>query len=305
MVCTRLMAVASGFALVSVLVLVLGHLGHAQNPEQQSELSRSLTDTASLKVYDEYSWMWGDAGEHLFGHGLAELDPMRWSGWKTAAATLRELEQLEDGVNRNRPVELIGIRGNGTHIGPRPSFSDMTRNRMSFGNIGEVVAYLRLQGRRVYRWMWGDAGDHLLGHGAAEVDPFRWSDWQHREVILKDLSAYRATEDSNRPVEIMEDGGGVPNRRRTFPSVDAALEFLSGPSDENQGGKGNSNSTWAVHLTKETMASVLLAGAAITALCGCGSCLACLLSSRHGWKKRLRSGPFDEDASATDEEAIF
>jgi len=187
-----------------------------------SGAQRLLMDISQLPAYDEYSWMWGDAGQHILGHGLAELDLFRWTEWKNSAATVRDLEAYEGTAFFGRPVEMIGIKGKGTHIGPHPTFDDMTRDKLLFSSVGEAINYLHLQTKKDYSWMWGDAGNNLLGHRVAEMDPFRWSDWQPAERMIRDLSSFKNTENRNRPVEVRENGG----QKVSFPTLDAAINFL-------------------------------------------------------------------------------
>lgn len=187
-----------------------------------NEAQRLLMDVTQLPAFDEYSWMWGDAGNNLLGHGIAEVDLLRWSEWKNSAATMRDLQAYEGTAFFGRPVEMMGIKGAGTHVGPHPTFGDIGRDKMLFSSVGEAINYLRLRTKKDYSWMWGDAGSSLLGHRVAEMDPFRWSDWQSADRLVRDLRSNKNTENRNRPVEIREDGG----QKMSFPSIDEAVNFL-------------------------------------------------------------------------------
>lgn len=191
----------------------------ASGTPSQSALQRLLLDVAALPGYDEYSWMWGDAGEHLLGHPVAELDVLRWSEWKSSAATIRDLEACRGTKSFNRPVEIVGVKGIGHHVGLLPLFLDSTGSKMSFVSPSEAIRYLKMH-RKDYSWMWGDAGTSLLGHGIAEIDPFRWSVWESADSMIEELAGQNRA--LNRPVEIKKDGEGT----MMFQNVEQAIVYL-------------------------------------------------------------------------------
>eukprot|EP00418_Pyrodinium_bahamense_P095918 CAMPEP_0179038998 /NCGR_PEP_ID=MMETSP0796-20121207/14921_1 /TAXON_ID=73915 /ORGANISM="Pyrodinium bahamense, Strain pbaha01" /LENGTH=464 /DNA_ID=CAMNT_0020735331 /DNA_START=149 /DNA_END=1543 /DNA_ORIENTATION=+ len=183
---------------------------------------RSLQDASSYPGYDEYSWMWGDAGSSLFGHNLAEVDLLRWSEWKNSAATIRDLEAFQNA--HGKPVEMIGMNGHGRQSQLRPTLADVTkRQKMYFATMDQAISYLNMH-RASYSWMWGDAGAHFLGHRIAEIDPLRWSSWERLDSVIKDLESQRTEQNLQRPVEIRKDG----QSKVTFISLDQALRYLRG-----------------------------------------------------------------------------
>jgi len=79
-----------------------------------------------LHQRDEYfQWMWADVDGPVF-HKLAELDPLRWSAWMTAEATIEDLRRYR-AKEPNRPVEVtLGKTG----------------STQRFGNIDEAISFL-------------------------------------------------------------------------------------------------------------------------------------------------------------------
>lgn len=69
-----------------------------------------------------------------------------------------------------------------------------------------------------FKWMWGNAGYHLLGHTVAKMNPFRWTQLMDRQSCLKSLLA-RA--DQGRPVLMM-----IGTSERNFATVIEAIEHL-------------------------------------------------------------------------------
>jgi len=96
------------------------------------------------------------------------------------------------------------------------------RPSASLSPVPREAARRRLLESDVCSWMWGDAGDGLLGHKAAEMDPLRWKTMRC-EAIAADLERYNTSENSLRPVE-MEVGrnGG----KRIFQNIDEAISYL-------------------------------------------------------------------------------
>lgn len=90
---------------------------------------RVLLGKQILKSAEDYTWMWKDAGKNLFGHEVAEMDPSRWSAWRNAKGTIKNLLSYKSPENLSRPIEML--KGN----------SDA--NRLTFKNIDEAVQYLR------------------------------------------------------------------------------------------------------------------------------------------------------------------
>lgn len=80
---------------------------------------------------------------------------------------------------------------------------------------------------RNYRWMWGDAGNHLLGHKLAELDPWRWSSWQDRKSTIENLKSYNIPENQHRPIEMVI-GKGIGNHV-TFDNIHETLNYLDPP----------------------------------------------------------------------------
>lgn len=56
---------------------------------------------------DYYKWMWGDAGQVLEGHALAESNPLRWSDWLPVEACIKDLQSYQTHPNLARPVEVV------------------------------------------------------------------------------------------------------------------------------------------------------------------------------------------------------
>jgi hypothetical protein len=71
--------------------------------------------------------------------------------------------------------------------------------------------------------MWGGAGKHVLGHSAAELDPFRWSLWMQPPALIKNLEEYRQA-NAARPVEMMV--GHEGGTKMSFGSIHEAETFL-------------------------------------------------------------------------------
>lgn len=281
-------------------------------------------DVASLKGYDEYSWMWGDAGTGLLGHGLAEMDLLRWSEWKNSAATIRDLEAFTSKLNEKRPVEMIGIHSHGQHVDPRPNLGDVRgRSKMHFESIQEAIHYLSLH-RSDYSWMWGDAGTHLLGHRMAEMDPFRWSPWESKDTIIEDLEANRREENMQRPVEVKKDG----QSKVTFANLDQAISYLEGQKNiagqdvgldpvpvpapmpvqapspslgaSNGDGLGSGNSAESrVYLTDSTV-HLLLTALVLIALTVCGCLGFFFLKGKMGAGQGIGDEDHSDDEAMTD-----
>merc|ERR1712176_249872 len=77
-------------------------------------------------------------------------------------------------------------------------------------------------GHRHYRWMWGDAGQNLLGHKAAEMNTFRWSSWVERDMCLSELQSQTS---KDRPVTLaIGKSNGI---KKEFASVDETISFLN------------------------------------------------------------------------------
>jgi len=136
----------TGFLLCffTVLVRVVPGLAQLEGSAHviPTVVQRSLQDASSYPGYDEYSWMWGDAGTHLLGHTLAEVDLLRWSEWKSCAATIRDLEAFKNPHNSKRPVEMIGRSGH-RPTEPHPDLQAVTaKPRMLFTNMDAAIRYL-------------------------------------------------------------------------------------------------------------------------------------------------------------------
>eukprot|EP00929_Paragymnodinium_shiwhaense_P102843 TRINITY_DN66067_c0_g1_i1.p1 TRINITY_DN66067_c0_g1~~TRINITY_DN66067_c0_g1_i1.p1 ORF type:complete len:473 (-),score=-9.49 TRINITY_DN66067_c0_g1_i1:14-1360(-) len=69
-------------------------------------------------------------------------------------------------------------------------------------------------------WMWGDAS--LIGHWAAEIDPFRWSSWLSMQGAIHDLRGYATKE---RPVQMLSEACGR-RWQHTYPNVSLAIRSL-------------------------------------------------------------------------------
>jgi len=315
--------------LFAVLVRVVPGLGQLEGSDHviPTVAQRSLQDTSSYPGYDEYSWMWGDAGTHLLGHTLAEVDFLRWSEWKNSAATIRDLEASKNPHNSERPVEMIGMNGRGEQTEIHPGLQAVTqRPRMRFTNMDAAIRYLNMH-KASYSWMWGDAGAHFLGHRFAEMDPLRWSAWEGLDSVLKDLVNQRTPQNLQRPVEIRKDG----QNKVTFANLDEALRYLraqraSGPPAEQSTASppayvhptltaaplsptaaskapsrassvGPRHTRNVEHFPDPTPYLLLaLAAAVLLACCGCLGC--CLLGGgKKGHKASKRKGCTDPEAS--------
>eukprot|EP00931_Biecheleriopsis_adriatica_P063317 TRINITY_DN38312_c0_g1_i1.p1 TRINITY_DN38312_c0_g1~~TRINITY_DN38312_c0_g1_i1.p1 ORF type:complete len:431 (-),score=56.97 TRINITY_DN38312_c0_g1_i1:32-1324(-) len=79
------------------------------------------------------------------------------------------------------------------------------------------------------RWMWADAS--IIGHWAAEMDPFRWSAWESHDDAAKELETYKG---QDRPVEVeigsQRNSWDIITRR--YPSIEAAIDHLGVRQEE-------------------------------------------------------------------------
>merc|ERR1711874_561773 len=76
--------------------------------------------------------------------------------------------------------------------------------------------------------MWGDAGNHFLGHGLARLDPWRWSPWGDRDSTVENLKSYNTAKNRDRPVEVLI-GKPPHGNHMTFANIDDAVDFIDPP----------------------------------------------------------------------------
>jgi hypothetical protein len=100
------------------------------SPRRESHTSHATPMTRVREL--DCEWMFGDAATGLFGvHGMADLNPLRWSGSLTIDKAIEQLQRVQE--HGNRPI-ILKVPAN-----------TKTKDEHKFDTIEQAIAYLRAQ----------------------------------------------------------------------------------------------------------------------------------------------------------------
>mmetsp|Transcript_33285 Transcript_33285/g.54773 ORF Transcript_33285/g.54773 Transcript_33285/m.54773 type:complete len:260 (+) Transcript_33285:1-780(+) len=195
------------------------------------------------------TWMWGDAGHRLAGHGLAKRNPFRWSAPMSVEDATCDL-QGRLSANRKRPIKLelrmqpsnsavqeVFSNADSAIAGLQKYVSDLgDANPGNFlGSAAEAVnvlqgSHLTDQSTPTARWMWADTGLAAAVSPALQAldanNPLNWSQWSNLEEAVLDLDGL-GDAGASRPV-LLHIKIKSMRYEECFETAAAATRFIQG-----------------------------------------------------------------------------